>query len=203
MNINKLLASIFALLICCELVSTPQITDSINSIIASSEDMYSGSCGENATFSFDEATGTLTISGTGDMEEYGGDYIFVPWLNYRDNIKTVIIQEGITSIGDCSFIRCPYLESVTIPNSVTHINDKAFGYCTSLKSIDIPNSVTKIGKFAFGGCTSLSRINIPNSVTEICQNAFDGCPSLKEIKWNGNTYGVGEFFKAFNNRLKS
>ena len=124
------------------------------------------------------------------------------FINVEKALKTFVVPTGVTEIGGCAFERCKSLEKIEIPNSVTSIGKGAFIECTSLKEIEIPNSVTSIGQFAFGGCTSLSRINIPNSVTEICQNAFLGCPSLKII-WNDHTYSVGEFFKAFNNRLKS
>ena len=143
-------------------------------------------------------------------------------------LEKIEIPNSVTEIGEHAFYYCKSLKEITIPNSVKSIEDSTFDDCKSLKEITIPNSVKSIGFYAFSGCTSLERvefpadskikfigegafnnceslkeIEIPNSVTEICQNAFDGCPSLKEIKWNGNTYGVGEFFKAFNNRLKS
>ena len=133
----------------------------------------SGSCGENVTYSFVESTGTLTISGTGYMEDFTSSSK-VPWNAYRSSIKKVVINNGVTSIGYDAFYGCKGLTSVTIPNSVTSIGGSAFSDCTGLTSITIPNSVTSIGDYAFGDCTGLTSITIPNSVTSIGLCAFDG-----------------------------
>ncbi len=84
----------------------------------------SGTCGENLTWTFEEATKTLTISGSGDMPNYSYES---PWSTY--GIKTVVIESGVTSIGECAFIRCFNLASITIPNSVTSIGNWAFVDC--------------------------------------------------------------------------
>ena len=121
----------------------------------------SGQCGENAFWSFDSETGELTISGTGDMYdyyEYDQEMYNSPFAQ-QSNIKSVIIAEGVTSIGNCAFAQCYGLTSVTIGNSVTSIGDSAF-FCSSLTSIEIPNSVTSIGYSAFFYCTSLTKVNI-------------------------------------------
>ena len=89
--------------------------------------------------------GTLTISGTGDMEG-------APWLSQRDEIKKVVIKDGVTSIGNNAFRYCSGLTSLTIPNSVTSIGEYAFYRCSGLTSLTIPNSVTSIGGGAFYGC---------------------------------------------------
>ena len=207
MNIKKLLASTFALLICCELVSTPQITDSINSIIASSEDMYSGSCGENATFSFDEATGTLTISGTGDMDSTNN------WQDYAESIKSIIIEDDITSIGMYAFYNCTSLTEITIPNSIVSIGDSAFGNCTSLTEITIPDSVNHIAYAAFDNTPFIDNypddliilgsvlykyqgndatVTIPNSITSISSCAFGYCTSLESITIPNSVTSIGD-----------
>ena len=116
----------------------------------------SGGCGENVTYSFVESTGTLTISGTGDMYSYSNDPNR-PWHNYRTSIKKVEIDNGVTSIGYHAFDGCTGLTSVTIPNSVTSIGDYAFYNCNRLTSVTIPNSVTSIGSYAFYGCSGFKR----------------------------------------------
>ena len=108
---------------------------------------YSGTCGENLTWTFVESTGTLTISGSGAMDD-NFNYNSAP-LN---NILVVVIEDGVTSIGDNAFCGCSSLTSVTIPNSVTSIGSKAFLLCSSLTSVTIPNSVTSIGEHAFHLC---------------------------------------------------
>lgn len=114
--------------------------------------------------------GTLTISGTGDIPDYLV-YAYssnkAPWYNDRDNIKNVVIKDGVTNIGSYAFCDCSRLTSVVIPNSVTSIGDLAFYYCSSLTSVTIPNSVTSIGDWVFFNCTSLTSVEIPNSVTSI------------------------------------
>ena len=111
----------------------------------------SGSCGENVTYSFVESTGTLTISGTGGMPNYA-DASKRPWDAYSSSIKKVVINNGVTSIGDYAFEHCTGLTSVTIPNSVTSIGSRAFCDCYGLTSVTIPNSVTSIGEKAFSSC---------------------------------------------------
>ncbi len=147
--------------------------------IKSSAAETSGICGENITWIFDELTGTLIISGTGAMEEFNGDNR--PWESDEDNIMKVVINNGITTIGDLAFAYCDSLTSVTMPDSVTTIGDYAFYSCTSLTNIIIPDSVITIGFVAFAFCESLTSVTIPNSVTTINASTFARCDSLINI----------------------
>ena len=131
----------------------------------------SGNCGEGVGWELD-SEGTLTISGNGSMYDYGDTG--VPWISYCDDIQTVVIEDGVTSISPDSFYECIALTSVTIGNSVTTIGNYAFWLCSALTSVTIPNSVTTIGKYAFDGCTSLTSVTIPNSVSTIGNSAFYG-----------------------------
>ncbi|MCI6075951.1 MAG: leucine-rich repeat protein [Catenibacterium mitsuokai] len=123
--------------------------------------------------------GTLTISGKGDMKSYY--YKDRPWYKYKDNIKKVMIEDGITSISSNAFYDCPNLTEVSIANTVTIIESSAFRNCTSLKSISFPSNVTKLGNNVLTNCTSLEDINIPGSVTEIGDYAFSHCTSLENL----------------------
>ena len=109
-----------------------------------------------------------------DFSDISDDDFFldVPWFYQREKIKKVVIQNGVTKIGNCAFHDCRSLTSITIPNSVTSIGRDAFYDCRSLTSITIPNSVTSIGDYAFYYCRSLTSITIPNSVTNIGRDAF-------------------------------
>lgn len=143
-----------------------------------------GICGENVYYSYNIKTQTLTISGEGDMEDYDTDFTS-PWYHYEHSlfdIHSLIIESGVTSIGNHAFSQCSNLTSVTIPNSVTYIGKWAFYGCSSLTSMTIPNSVEKIDWFAFENCSSMSTLIIGNGVTDICEDAFDGCNSLISIK---------------------
>ena len=142
----------------------------------------SGTCGANLSWTLDTESSTLTISGTGAMTNYA----YAPWYSYRSTIKTVVIKDGVTSIGDYAFAYCSNLISVTIPNSVTSIGKYAFYWCGYLTSITIPNSVTSIGERAFYGCSSLTSITIPNSVTSIGDEAFY---LVANIVYNGTATG--------------
>ena len=132
----------------------------------------SGTCGDNLQWKLTDE-GVLTITGTGKMKDWVG-MDSSPWSPHN-NVKQVIIGDGVTTIGVRAFYYCSSLASITIPNSVTSIGDEAFYYCSSLTSITIPNSVTSIGNYAFSGCSSLTSITIPNSVTSIGYGAFSDC----------------------------
>ncbi len=140
----------------------------------------SGTCGDNLTWTLE--SGVLTISGTGEMEDYTSEIAVTdsgeistdaaPWYSNRESIISIVIENGVTSIGNDAFYRCTSLTSITIPDSVTSIGYDAFYYCTSLTSITLPDSVTSIESWTFSNCTSLTSITIPDSVTSIRQYAF-------------------------------
>ena len=126
------------------------------------------------------ADGKLTISGTGAMKDYNAaDNLSPAYMN--SNVKKVVIEDGVTSIGELAFYKCISLTNITIPDSVTCIEYAAFHGCSSLSSITIPNSVTSIGIYAFVVCSSLTSITIPDGVTSIGYGAFSDCSSLKTI----------------------
>ena len=158
-----------------------------------------GKCGDNLTWAYVEATQTLTISGSGAMHDYDDSYSSTrsPWYNYSKNIKKAVIEGGVTSIGNCVFVDCDVLTSVTIPNSVTSIGDYAFFFCSSLTSVTIPNSVTSIGNYAFYKCTGLTSITIPNSVTNIGDWAFFGCSGLTSITIPNSVTSIGRSAFAY------
>ena len=142
----------------------------------------SGTCGANLTWSLSGTVDnyTLTISGSGAMDDYG-DNIYSPWYAYRRSITAVTIGNGVTTIGEWAFGDCYDLTSVTIPNSVTTIGARAFALCFGLTAVTIPSSVTAIGNNAFSSCISLTAATIPSSVTAIGNNAFAYCEVLTSI----------------------
>ena len=113
--------------------------------------------------------GNLTISGNGAMVDYDATYSNDTWITtapWGANIKSVVIEDSVTSIGSYAFYKCTGLTSVTIGNSVTSISKYAFHGCTGLTSVSIPDSVTSIGWSAFKGCTGLSIYGVPGSAAE-------------------------------------
>ena len=149
----------------------------------------SGTCGDNLTWYL--TNNVLTISGTGTMYDYDYFYNLSPWKYYKDQIKQVVIKNGVTSIGNCAFKDCDYLASVTIPNSVTSIGDDTFYGCYDLTSVTIPNSITSIGNYAFGSCWYLTSITIPNSVISIGEGAFSSCAYLTSVEIPNSVTSIG------------
>jgi len=149
----------------------------------------SGTCGENLTWAYYDVDKELVISGIGAMDHYSVNTP-APWHSY--NIKNVIIEEGVTSIGNFAFRSCSGLTSITIPNSVTSIGNSAFIGCSGLTSVTIPNSVTSIGFSAFNGCRSLTSINIPNSLSRIEGYTFNWCDKLSSISIPNSVTNIGE-----------
>ena len=157
-----------------------------------------GQCGDMVTYNYVDSTRTLTISGEGDMS-----YVEAPWEAYKNDIETVIINEGVTSIkdygfygcgfttisipnsvtsiGEGAFVSCNRLDSITIPNSVISIGEGLFLECVGLSSVSLPDSITSIGSYTFYRCKNLTSIIIPDSVTSIGTYAFGGCSSLQDV----------------------
>ncbi|MBP5800180.1 MAG: leucine-rich repeat protein [Prevotella sp.] len=147
----------------------------------------SGLDGSEVTWSLTKSEGgtipdLLTISSSipnGSMENYGEGGS--PWYNYRNQIKTIVIGDGMNHIGGYAFKDCTKAISVSFGNRVKDIGEKAFQGCTSLTSVNIPLGVGNIFEQTFDGCTSLTSVNIPSSVTIIQYRAFSGCTSLTSV----------------------
>ena len=162
----------------------------------------------------DPSTYTLTIRGSGAMEDYliSGHQ---PWRSFRDQITSVVVSPGVTSIGNLAFTRfsklihvdiadsvvsigeqafsdCSMLTDITVPQSVTYIGVKAFDSCTNLSSITLStNNITSIRPHTFSGCSELSSIVIPDGVTSIQSGAFFNCTKLTSITIPGSVTSIG------------
>ncbi len=165
-----------------------------------------GKCGENLTWMLDK-NWLLTISGIGEMEDYNSK---AAWSTFAKYIKSVVITDGVTNIGNYAFQNCSNLMSITIPDSVTSIGSYAFSGCSSLASIAIPSNITSIGNSAFDNCgsliyneydnakylgntenpylalveakdTSVARCTINGKTKVIAGGAFNGCSSLASV----------------------
>lgn len=160
----------------------------------------SGTCGENLTWELDLETGTLTISGTGEMTDYLSNS---PWRSNAD-IKSIVLNDGITSIGNNAFYECRNLVSVSIPSSVIRIGYKAFEYCSGLSNITIPSGVINIDDFAFSYCSSLTGdITIPSTVTNIGEYAFNYCSNLTSILIPDSVIQIGDHAFSYCSSLKN
>lgn len=138
----------------------------------------------------DPSTYKLTIRGSGAMEDFPfGSY--QPWYSFHDQITSVVVSPGVTSIGQCAFSRFAKLTHVDIADSVISIGWDAFYYCSSLTNITIPQSVTYIGPLAFFHCTNLSSITLSNNITSIGSSAFEDCTNLTSITIPGSVTSIG------------
>jgi hypothetical protein len=135
---------------------------------------------------------TLTISGNGAMKNYSTGNS-VPWRQGGKFIKTLVIQDGVKTIGNEAFYSCFGLTAVNIPNSVTIIGEYAFGLCRGLTSVTISNSVTIIGGRAFISCSGLTTVIIPNSVTTVGDAAFRFCSGLISVTIPNSVTAIGEW----------
>ena len=160
----------------------------------------SGKCGDSAKWTLD-AAGTLTISGTGRMYDYewpadrGGTT--PPWLanKYRDSIRTLRVEQGITYIGRCAFDSCSNLSDVTLPTSLRIIGQCAFNDCTALRSIQLPEGLTAIKEDAFNAAGLVS-ITFPSTLRELRNGAFMNCEKLQSLRLPEGltTIGVWAFY---------
>ena len=169
----------------------------------------SGSCGDGVTWSYDQNTATLTISGTGAVDDYGDPGYSIsthaPWNHIRGQIKKLVVENGVTYLGKFStinmmslrevyladtvteltprqFENCPKLEKVELSQNLTTIGGSAFRSCTALKELHLPDSVEDVGSFAFAKCSSLEKITLPAGLTTIWDRLFLDCTSLRSVK---------------------
>lgn len=171
-TIKRMLAFVLAVGMCLSLfcgsawAAGEGITATVKTLAA-----HSGVCGENATWNLDTDSGRLTISGTGPMYDYEG-LGEQPWIHISDSIRSVVVESGVTSIGNAAFSDCEKLKSAVIESSVTRIGDNAFTSCFSLSDVTIGKGVREIDDFAFVECYSLKSITIPATVTTIGEDVF-------------------------------
>ena len=139
----------------------------------------SGICGDNLRWTLDDK-GTLTISGSGKMLNWD-NFDDVPWIDYTDDIYSVKLSGGITSIGECAFAYLYNIKSIDLPSTVISIESGSFYECFNLESIKLPDGLVGIGSAAFSGCSSISEILIPDGVKYINAYTFYECTHLKSI----------------------
>ena len=127
----------------------------------------SGTCGDNLNWAYDASERKLTISGSGAMNDYSSTNY--PWFYYRNEITTLVLSSGMTTIGNNAFNGCSAMTgTLTIPDTVTTIGAHAFDGCTGFSALTIGSSVKSIGDYAFKGCTGFTNaLTIPASVTTV------------------------------------
>ena len=136
-----------------------------------SDEMKSGERQKQTNYNWDEASGTLTVTGSCDMEDYSASSP-APWAGYRNKIKKVIVESGVTGIGSYAFENCKNLSSVEIGNTVQKIGEGAFSNCLALKSVTIPSSVDTIAYGAFWWCPDLDTVYFEGNAPEMGEEIF-------------------------------
>lgn len=140
----------------------------------------SGICGPDVEYAFYQKSGTLVLSGSGETYSYYALYDRealllgeVPWFDYSKTIQNVVVEEGITKIGDGLFNNCMILSEVSLPETLTEIGGNAFYNCTAIVEVSIPDSVTKIGDGAFYKCVNLDDVKMSKNIRSVGASAFD------------------------------
>jgi len=158
----------------------------------------SGTCGANLTWEFID--GTLYIRGTGTMTNFANADA-VPWAHLKDDITSVVIESGVTSIGYYAFSGCTSITNVDLGDTLKTIGNFAFNKCTSLTEVAIPDSVTTIGQSVFKDCTALETVTIGTGVKTIGNYTFYRCSSLDDVTIESMTATFGT--TAFSSTAKN
>lgn len=170
-----------------------------------------GTCGTNATWEYNASTATLTIKGTGATEKYRATNLLgkkAPWESYKPDIVNIVVEEGITEIGEYNFFNCTALKNVQLPNTLrtlkgsgtisltqdgTSVRYGCFQECTALEMIVLPEGIETIENCAFFGCTSLKKVVFPNSLKTLAYGAFCDCTALTTVTFGNELTEVGDY----------
>lgn len=147
------------------------------------------SCGDNLTWNLE--LGVLTISGTGDMTDYASA-ADTPWQSENENIKSVVVKDGVTGIGASAFEGLTAMTEAEIADSVTKIGERAFCQCFSLQTVTLPGGISEIADNTFCQCRKLTKITIPDNVTSIGAYAFAECKNLISVSISHDVLYIGE-----------
>ena len=141
----------------------------------------------DAVWSYED--GVLTISGQGSLITYA----YKPWSNYISQITTIVVEDGITSIGNKVFSGHENVTSITIADSVTEIGENAFYGCSSLMDVKLPANMTSLGANSFTRCTFLTEITLPDTLTTLSDGLFSTCTSLTTVHFPANVTSLGSY----------
>lgn len=164
-----------------------------------SKELASGQCGEDVWWSISNE-GSLLIKGNGTMDNFT-TITDVPWQEYLNMIKSVNIQEGVTTIGNYSFYGCANMQSVHLPSTLKTVGSYAFYSCMDLKELDLPQGVTTLNNYCFSGCTSLRSVVVPASVKTMGTYVFSGCTLIESAVIEAPLTSVPNYTFSHNNAL--
>jgi hypothetical protein len=218
MKKRKILSALCAVVLGMASVSTLTFASAadISTNETTDDSTLTGQCGDDITYAFKD--GVLTLSGTGSTY-YSSHNAYFAKKTFMNDIKEVVVEDGITvidarffeSLGNLkkvtlpdsliainpdAFLNCQNLTDISLPSGLKYITYLSFGSCSGLKKITIPDSVILIGSWAFSDCSGLTEVTIQNGVTSIDGAAFYGCNSLTEITIPDSVTSIG--MAAFN-----
>ena len=153
------------------------------------------SCGDGVIWELNDGEMTISYTGTGTgaMENYSY-YTKTPWYNSRKSITSIIIQDGVTTVGNYSFMDLENLQSVVIGNDVVTIGSHAFEQCgTSFTSLTLGNSIVEIGEQAFINNSRITSINFPSTLQTIGEDAFYGCTKISSLTIPSSVTSIGDY----------
>ena len=180
------------------------------------EAVTSGTCGaegDGSNLRWSLSGGVLTISGTGAMKNWKNYYDPSPWEK-NDQITHVVIESGVTSIGNSAFWGCFYLTDISMPDTVTRIGGEAIYACLNLTSLDIscvktfdagalcnsgltevaiPSGITELPGNLLSSCKKLTKVTLPEGITKIGVTVFASCESLTSIKIPSTVASIGSY----------
>ncbi len=159
------------------------------SLMATAPAPYSGTCGTSVNWELNPNTGTLVISGSGRMTDFGSASK-VPWYQRRTEIQRVEVDAGVENVGAQSFNGYTTLRTVILQNGLLEIGKNAFTKCTVLEEIELPDTVTTMGLYIFQNCTALKEVHLPEALTGIPISAFDKCTALSSIRIPDNVLTI-------------
>lgn len=155
-----------------------------------------GATGSKVNYSYDESTNVLTISGTGAIKDYYNSTaagLRAPWYEYKSKCVSIVIQDGVTKIGNFNFSNMTALKSVTFPSSsLTAISMNAFEGCKALTQVVFPNSLTSIGYSAFKDCTNLAKVVYGDGMSETGSYAFYGA-GVSSVKFGKKITKISQY----------
>lgn len=181
---KRIISAILAIAMLCSITAGLNLTAHAGEL--------SGTCGTNVTWEIDAETGVLTISGEGAINDYSTSDTATSPFYYNDNVKTAVIEEGITEIGSHAFFYCTTLTNVTLPSTLEVIGDGAFRYATNLREIIIPEGVKVIENNAFQNCEKMTKAVIPSTVETMSYQIFWNCTSLTDVTLGSGITTISE-----------
>ena len=164
----------------------------LSAVPTRAEGSGSGTCGEDLTWRFDPDSGLLTIEGTGAMKDFSFGKS-APWAEYRSQICSLSLPEGLTSIGKNAFYACDALTELQLPEGLVSIGRSAFSCCRSLTELTLPESLIAMGDYAFFSCSSLTKLTLPAGLTAFGNYAFYNCTALSDVTFPEGLASIGGY----------